>query len=310
MNQHSRNPQRLAKARTTFRNFFRSGKRTLISTGVWKNITDADMDSALLDRIINPEKIAQKLTSTCGPAAYWYSLAYYRPEVYAKAVIELYDQGKTTLGNLVLQPSQITLNALTISNRNASGSPRPTIKPSAIDPVDWIALGSLKNATSKNYDDVDDELSAITMPNEVAIWLTKTGWSVHNQVTSTASSQPLIQLKAASLGNWSGRAVCLFIKAKSAGNVKRSLWWGADHWVILTSPIEVRASSKDPWVRINSLSSSGVDISNYQVQFWIYTWGRYIQVGANNMHNPTISISKVSDFLDYFYGYLSCSPPR
>ncbi|WP_157678561.1 hypothetical protein [Oleiphilus messinensis] len=127
---------------------------------------------------------------------------------------------------------------------------------------------------------------------------------------STVFTNSLNDLKLASRENTAGRAIFFFVKAKSIGSVGKGPWWGPDHWIMLTSSIQVRASAKSTWTNIEASALANTDIGTYQIQFWIYTWGFYSQIGPNNHRSTTIKVSTVNDFLDYFYGFISATPPK
>jgi hypothetical protein len=130
------------------------------------------------------------------------------------------------LGNLVLKPDKRILG-----NWDAS----------LIAAIDWLALASLKNNTSPDFDRAKETLDGITMPEELHKWLSSTGWKVTGADTNIFFGKGIKEIQAASKAYAAGNAVYLFVKAKSVGNVGKSLWFGVDHWVVLTSTISVRS---------------------------------------------------------------------
>ena len=59
-------------------------------TSMWQNIRRADLAAGLTERIINPNLIAQKNTSFCGPSCFIRAIADDYPEAYAQAAIDLF----------------------------------------------------------------------------------------------------------------------------------------------------------------------------------------------------------------------------
>lgn len=66
----------------------------------------------------------QKETSLCGPATFFYALLMDRPDLYAKAITELWETGETTIGQLHIKPSHGACNqktSVTVQKVTASG---------------------------------------------------------------------------------------------------------------------------------------------------------------------------------------------
>jgi len=77
-----------------------------------------------------------------------------------------------------------------------------------------------------------------------------------------------------------------------------------DHWIVLSSSIEVRESSSQPWLQITDPSLNGKDIGDYQLHFEAYTWGYYASIGAKNSMSR-VKIDNVDDFARYYYGFIA-----
>ena len=65
---------------------------------LWLSIKRSELASGLKERIDDPDLINQGQTSLCGPADFVRNLAQDTPVVYAKAAIELFENGSTTIG--------------------------------------------------------------------------------------------------------------------------------------------------------------------------------------------------------------------
>lgn len=293
MAKHTRDRKRIVSAISTVSMFF--AKRKPNSKGVWKNITDINIRQPLIDRIYDPSKISQSNTNTCGPTSYVYALANRCPDLYTQLVLDMYSKGKSKLGGITFNPDTST---------QQSWAPQST----RIAAVDWVVIAGVKNTTTPDFDNPDESLDGITMPGELAKWLEKTGWKIQAQKASIWGAG-IDKMKAASQAYISGRTVFLFVKAKSIGNVSKGLWWGVDHWIVLSSSIEVRESNNKTWKQLTDQSLNGKNIDNYQIRFEAYTWGDYESIGVKNS-TSTIKINDVDDFNGYYYGYVAADPPR
>lgn len=290
MLKHNRNSKRIHSALSIARTL---SPNPNVKSTLWRGINEGQIYKELVNRIQNPESIDQYDTNTCGPAAYWYILAYYQPERYAKAIVELYKKGETKLGSVTLKPDKRILG-----NWDAS----------RIAAIDWLALASLKNNTSPDYDKPQDTFDGVTMPKEVQNWVSSTGWKVTGADTNLFFGKGIKEIQAASKAYSAGNAVYLFVKAKSVGNVGKSLWFGVDHWAVLTSTISVRNPEEPIWINIGLITTQVDNLDDYYIDFTIYTWGRETTVGNNSINMTTIPIQTVGDFKRYFYGYIAVKP--
>ena len=63
-------------------------------------ISEADIIAGLHDRVVDPTKQNQGAAGLCGPAAFFYCVLNYKPELYVQYVIDLLTTGKARLGAL------------------------------------------------------------------------------------------------------------------------------------------------------------------------------------------------------------------
>ncbi len=288
-NEHKRNAKLISAAMQLINN----AKGNL--TSVWKNNPgQAQFFNSLLDRVNDPHQIDQSGTNTCGPATYWYALAYYRPDLYVSTMIELYEKGNARLGKMNIQPSEEVFGSWKPNNYQQ------------VALVDWIAFVSLKNTTSRAYNERFMAVEGITRSGEIKKWLNNTGWSVQAN-TADIGLEGLSDLKAASLAFSKQMVVFLFVRSKGINKGSGfKLWKKADHWICLTSTIKVRGANTS-WQPIHSVSVSDSDLLNYQIDFGCYTWGHYRGVGAD--HTSVGNTSTVKDWLSFYCGYLSANIP-
>lgn len=113
----------------------------------------------------------QQETSLCGPAAFFYALLKDRPDLYAQAIIDLWETGETTIGQLHIKPSYDCRNPKNFSDTAAGDR---------ISAIDWISLASLRDSENAllDYDSPSDQVSGITLPSNVESWFTKAGATV------------------------------------------------------------------------------------------------------------------------------------
>ena len=113
----------------------------------------------------------QQETSLCGPAAFFYALLKDRPDLYTQAIIDLWETGETTIGQLHIKPSYGCRNPKNFSDTAAGDR---------ISAIDWISLASLRDSENAllDYDSPSDQVSGITLPSKVESWFTKAGATV------------------------------------------------------------------------------------------------------------------------------------
>src|ERR1700758_4038487 len=95
-------------------------------------IQQADVVSGMIDRVKDPTKQNQADANLCGPAAFLYCLLNEHPDYYVGYVIDLFLTGKARIGALKVEPSLDCRYSTPPKGR--------------IDPVDWIALASLRDS--------------------------------------------------------------------------------------------------------------------------------------------------------------------
>lgn len=112
----------------------------------------------------------QNTGSLCGPAAFFYCLQMDRPDVYAQAAKDLWQYGKTKIGELVIAPGE--------GCRHPSGDfydgPDPLILG-----LDWLMLASLRDSENSimSFDTLDSPLAGITMWQTLTEWFEKVGYT-------------------------------------------------------------------------------------------------------------------------------------
>ncbi|MDE9543709.1 hypothetical protein [Xenorhabdus bovienii] len=107
--------------------------------------------------------------SLCGPAAFFYCLQMDRPDIYEQAARELWEHGKTKIGQLEIKPGD--------GCRHPKGSFYNQYG-ARISGLDWLTLASLRDSENIifSYDEVDDQVAGITMWEMLTEWFEKSGY--------------------------------------------------------------------------------------------------------------------------------------
>jgi hypothetical protein len=212
------------------------------------------------------ENISQLGSSLCGPAAVMFCVANRDPEMYAQYVMDLYDKGEAQFGTLTVKPGDACRN----------------YDPTRIDPVDWIALASLRDSDNRymSYAAVENEVAGITLPEKVVGWLRAAGYT--QIYTRTQLFGGMVQnddeITRAGAARRHGCDVCLLVNAKILKSMD-SLSAIPDHWIVLTKAIRL-----DPKKR--------------EIALEIFSWGQ-----IQNL--PDTGSANLDDFLKNYYGYVS-----
>jgi len=256
-------------------------KRT---TTYWITLDRAKIAAGLRDRIDDPDHINQGGTSLCGPADFIRDIAEDKPVDYARAVIELYENGKTRIGTMDLKPCH---------DLRAHRVPAAA----RITDVDWIILASIRDTDNWwfDYQSENDDASAITMPHSKEKWLKSAGYSeVINETNIVACKDLPNALRASKLFS-KGYKVALFINAwmLDADHMNDASAF-PDHWVALTTAMTIRS------VNVAHPGALNED-KNSTVEFDVYTWGdghTSVPVGGKRLTDY--------HFLCNYYGFIAC----
>jgi hypothetical protein len=237
-------------------------------TGAFPNINRVDVVDGLRDRVSpgGAENISQLGSSLCGPAAVMFCVATRNPALYVQYVMDLYDKGQAEFGTLTVKP----------------GDACRAYKPRSINPVDWIALASLRDSENRymSITAVENQAAAITVPSNMMKWFRAAGY---NHVSSSTQlfggmvqNDDEIQRAVSALRQ--GCDVCLFVNAKIIDSMN-SMSAIPDHWIVLTKTVRL-----DPKKR--------------EIILEIFSWGK--------VHNlPRNGTGNLDDLLKNYYGFVS-----
>ena len=164
----------------------------------------------------NAKLINQEDTSLCGPAAFMYCIAREMPDDYGIYVLDLAMTGKGRLGGLEAAPEA--------GCRNASAD--------KIAPVDWVALGGLRDSPGSRLEQPKSQWSGMTRGATLAGWFKATGWFTASNVTDLVPSRPRPLDDLLRINTLPASYICLLLNSKVLRN-KPTSWDGATHWVVL-----------------------------------------------------------------------------
>jgi hypothetical protein len=223
----------------------------------------------LLMRIANPGLLRQGAASLCGPAALLHNIATDSPGGYARYAIDLFENGRASLGRLYIKP----------------GSDVRSYQPEGVTEVDWLTMASLRDSENWffDYDTAKGEFSGITLPGELADWFRKAGYS---DVTEDTNLTNLTHKGAGTVEDANelydkGYRVCLFISANMMEEADQS-WRGSvftRHWIV---------------------QRSRIDLSNGKAKVTVFSWGQ----GDYQIPHGKKELSD-DEFLGNFYGYVA-----
>jgi|HubBroStandDraft_4_1064222.scaffolds.fasta_scaffold05802_1 hypothetical protein len=249
----------------------------------WTTLSRADIAADLRVRIDNPDKINQGETSLCGPADFVRDVAEDNPVEYARAVIELYETGRTRIGTLDLKPCHdLRAHALPVHHQIADG--------------DWIILATLRDDDNWwfDYQSQSNDLAAITMPHTMEKWLKAGGYTDIISDTNIIACKDLPNALRANKLYSKGYKVTLFINAwmLDADHMCDASTF-PDHWVALTTAMSIHS------INVSNPGALTED-KNSTVEFEVYTWGDHksVPVGSKPMTDYC--------FLCNYYGFIAC----
>lgn len=129
------------------------------------------IEAQLKQRLNHASYPDQDRTSLCGPAAFFYCLLIAKPDLYKKAVEELWKTGKTSINQLVIDVPKQTRRPHSYFKKDK------TLK---ILGIDWMTLGGLRGTSNTllAYQSPDDDTAAITAPPILIEWFKKAGFSL------------------------------------------------------------------------------------------------------------------------------------
>ncbi len=196
----------------------------ILTTHLKKN----KIESEIQNRISKKNFPDQNGASLCGPAALFYCLQMDRPDIYEQAARELWQYGRTKIGQLEIKPG------------NGCRHPKGTFYDkygARISGLDWLTLASLRDSENMifSYDEVDDKAAGVTMWGKLTEWFEKAGYEkVFSNIGLTHSNKEDIE----TLNNYieQGFHVVSLISAGMLQNMEETS--GKNHWIVWVDKVE------------------------------------------------------------------------
>jgi hypothetical protein len=242
----------------------------------WPGISRSTLAAELTARINNPDLIAQRDTSLCGPASFMRAVAIDMPLTYARCAIDLYRAGEGNIVNLDIVPG----------HRMKRKPP-----PGYIKAADWIMLGSVRDDENRVFSVASEPgaVAGMTLPRAMVKWFKSAGYTNVSDQAHIAwwpLENRLWTARHASNLHSGGHKVAMLIDADILDAAKQhsDRINVPNHWVTLTSSIFNRADVKldDP------------------IAFQVYSWG-----AQTLMSGTTAAPVSLRLFLKKFYGFVA-----
>ncbi|MCK8786168.1 hypothetical protein M0638_17470 [Roseomonas sp. NAR14] len=240
----------------------------------WPKLDRAKLAAGLTERIDDPNRIHQRQTPLCGPCTLFRAVAITDPEAYARAAIDLFNNGSATIGKLKLRPGSELLASAPGGNT---------------DTADWITLATLRDTDNWFLSPaglLGGNVAGITRPGTLKSWLRDVGFGqIRDETYLAVASKPIPTALAAGIGtagtlHVAGWFVALFIDSEMIESNSDATALIPNHWVTLTSPIV----------------DKGVVSYDGPISLTVYSWGK----GAM----PVLCQTKRS-FMDKYFGYVA-----
>jgi len=240
-----------------------------MGTGYFPKLDRDRVGIDLLFRIGNPEVMNQDTLGICGPIAFLYGLASDSPRTYAQYAVDLYDNGKARIGNIVVAPSK---------------GCRTYSPPSSMSPADWLAAASLRDSDNWwfDVDDVKVGFSASSSIGDIEKWFVQAGYSDVESKGNLVSGLDPSDINDLNRYLGEGRRVVLRINDKMLyAKTQNETTYRGNHVVVLRSPI-----ARTP----------------QGVHFTVFTWAK------GEFKVPQGGPLSEKDFLGNLYGYVAGKP--
>ena len=240
-----------------------------MGTGYFPKLDRDRVGIDLLFRIGNPEIMNQDTLGICGPIAFLYGLASDSPRTYAQYAVDLYDNGKARIGNIVVAPSK---------------GCRTYSPPSSMSPADWLAAASLRDSDNWwfDVDDIKVGFSASSSIGDIEKWFVQAGYTDVESKGNLVSGLDPRDINDLNRYQGEGRRVVLRINSKMLyADTQNETTYRGNHVVVLRSPINRTPQG---------------------VQLTVFTWAQ------GEFKVPQGGALSEKDFLGNLYGYVAGKP--
>ncbi|OKP01721.1 hypothetical protein [Xenorhabdus eapokensis] len=242
-------------------------------------------ESEIQNRLSKRNYPRQGWASLCGPASLFYSLQMDRPDIYEQAARELWEYGRTKIGELEIKPGD--------GCRHPKGSFHYTYENreyEKISGLDWVTLASLRDSENMilSYDKVDYQTSGITAWWSLSDWFEKAGYEkvFSNVGLSRCNLNDLVTLSDYCRNGY--RVATLISAGMLKGYDGESS--GKNHWIVWEGAVK---NSQGEYITNNSDLSQPVNLK-------LFSWGKV---------EPQIKNKKSLDYVtNHVFGGLVFKP--
>ena len=239
-------------------------KRT--TPGAFIHLHRSTIAANLTARVTNPTLINQGQAGLCPSAAVVFTVARTNVVEYVKAVIQLYETGRATIGKWELNPAS---DLKTYKLPATAGIPE----------ADWIIMSSIRDSENWFIDYQCETDRGGAWGREVAKWLRSAGYTDVQEEWNYAMNRTAANLQKADDLYSKNYQVCLLIDSDLLKG-KTAVVSKPNHWVVLASNI-----------RTNFMMPTS------NVTMRVFTWGSVRSLPDRPM--------QLDDFLDYYYGFVA-----
>jgi hypothetical protein len=261
--------------------------------GIWLNVDRNQVADGLQDRLMNSNLIAQNNTNLCGIAAFVSAWAKDDPVGYAWLGISLFEAGWGRIGRGSMFGKEVRPSA------DLKNAPIPHMEKyyrnghaRQMNHADWIILASVReafNTVFTRYTGTDplEPIQGMATPGEVVQEFKAAGYTTIIEKTNWALGEGYDNINEASRYLQSKWRVVLLINMRMLDDAtidtEARLIRTSDHWIRLTSPIQMNLVGKDYIIS----------------PFKVFTWGKEKQVPDKL---PSITLPT---FLKNYYGFIA-----
>jgi hypothetical protein len=206
------------------------------NSAAWTNLSRDQVATRLEDLVNDPDDVQQRRLNLCGPAIFLRTWLRYDPAAVVRFTGQLYDSGRSAIGGWEVAPDDDACRGTDYGALVSSNTGRI---PGA---AEWMIMCAIRDSENGIFDyegTPSEDVSAITLPGEVAGWLRLTGLfgSIRNE--TAPFNRPLSHLFG--LRPSTSRPIILLIDASPLPGANLP-WINAqfpNHYIGLESPVTV-----------------------------------------------------------------------
>lgn len=171
------------------------------NTGAFPYLSRASVARQLRRRLVRPGSINQGSSSLCGPAVFLNSLLKDDPARYVRYVVELFENGHSKLGEIIVEPG-VACKQVKLSEDKMVAA-------------DWIALASLRDSENRvlDYAGTSDRIAGITLPGKLMSWFLRAGYEAVIDDTRLLKSCGDSEFQSLMTVDLDSYHVCLFVNS-------------------------------------------------------------------------------------------------